>query len=154
MRANYDALTSAENSARFHVYCLDRQSALILRRDNSAFAITELPYGRGSWGHAQAIERAIQSIVPGEINIIADSDVVLLMKNWDKPLVEAMIEKKSYGIVGTRLEDIGGVESRDIKKKTKKKKKTTTNHALYAFLQFLSLSFASHKQKLIYGTNE
>src|SRR5260370_27487074 len=122
MRANYDALTSAENSARFHVYCLERQGAHIRRRDNSAFAITELPYGRGSWGHAQAIERAIQSIVPGEINIIADSDVVLLMKNWDKPLVEAMIEKKSYGIVGTRLEDIGGGGAGGIQNTRTKKK--------------------------------
>src|SRR5260370_38303348 len=81
MRANYDALTSAENSARFHVYCLDRQSALILRRDNSAFAITELPYGRGSWGHAQTIERAIQSIVAGEINIFHQHEGVLIRNN-------------------------------------------------------------------------
>jgi len=154
MRANYAALTSAKNSARFHVYCLDRHSALILRRDNSAFSITELPYGRGSWGHAQAIERAIQSIVPREINIIADSDVVLLMENWDRPLVEAMIEKRSYGIVGTRLEDIGGFSSGDTQYQQYKKKPTTTWMALSPFHDFSALQVRPDKTNFIEVTHE
>lgn len=154
MQANYDALISAENSARFHVYCLDRESARILRRENSALAITELPYGRGSAGHARAIERAIQSIVPGEINIIADTDVVLLMKNWDEPLVEALIEKRSYGIVGTRLEDIGGFSSGETKYQQYKKKPTTTWMALSPFHDFGALQVSPDKKNFIEVTND
>jgi len=154
MLANYYALTSRENTLRFFVYCLDRGSAHHLKNDTAIHMLFPLAYGRGSGGHAQAIEHAIKNMVPGELNIIADTDVVLLLKNWDKMLVDTMISQKRFGIVGTRLEDIGGFSSGETKYQQYKKKPTTTWMALSSEYDFSSLQVRPDKNNVIEVTNE
>jgi len=154
MRANYHALTSRENTLRFFVYCLDRGSAHHLKDDKTIHMVFPLAYGRGSGGHAQAIEHAIKNMVPGEPNIIADTDVVLLLKDWDKLLVDAMIDQKRFGIVGTRLEDIGGFSSGETKYQQYKKKPTTTWMALSGDYDFSGLQVRPDKSNFIEITND
>ena len=149
MRANYRALTSADNVIRFFAYCLDRKSARQLQTDSSHTALP-LAFGRGSGGHAQAIEAALQNLVPGNINIIADTDVVLLAKDWDQRIVDAMMMgERRLGVIGTRLEDIGGFSSGDTKFQQYKKKPTTTWMALSPHHDFCDLRVMPDKKNVI-----
>jgi hypothetical protein len=139
MRANYAALTSPENEVAVHVYCLDQECGSVLQRDGSLASVHTVPFGRGSSGHAQAIEAALARLVPGEINIIADTDVVMLMNEWDRPIVADMMNGSGYGIIGTRLEDINGFSSGTTKYQQYKKKPTTTWMALSPHYDFSRL---------------
>lgn len=149
MRANYKALTSAANELRFFVYCLDERSASRLRGDGSIFHLEPLAFGRGSGGHARAIEKAIENCVKEQINIIADTDVVIFEQGWDNRLVDVMIERKLYGIVGTRLEDIGGFSTGETQYQQYKKKPSTTWMALSPDYDFSGLQVRPDKDNVI-----
>lgn len=153
MRANYIALASDPSVLKFFTYCLDPQSARALRKTKGQDVI-DLQYGRGSGGHAMAIESAITNFVPGEINIIADTDVVLFQQNWDKKLSENMLSGPQYGMVGTRLEDIGGFSTGDTKHQQYKKKPSTTWLALSPAYDFSSLQVRPDKMNTIPVTND
>lgn len=66
-------------------------------------------YLGGSNGHAAGLNRAMQNLknITGH-NILADSDVAMLAKNWDS-LIESHFE--SYDVIGTPYEPIGGFSS-------------------------------------------
>jgi hypothetical protein len=153
MRANYLALTSTETQLQFFVYCLDPRSAQAMRQSGEQ-TVTEMAFGRGSGGHAKAIEEAIAHLVPGEINIIADTDVVLFQKGWDKTLADSMFGAAGYGMVGTRLEDTGGFSSGDIIYQQYKKKPTTTWLALSPKNDFSGLQVRPDKANQIEVTTE
>ncbi len=145
MQANYAAFTSPGNDVRIHAYCLDRKSARAVADFGQVASVHELPFGRGSSGHAQAIEMALSNLLPGEINVIADTDVVMLMEDWDDRIVAAMTEGPCYGIIGTRLEDIGGFSSGETKYQQYKKKPTTTWMALSPEYDFSKLQVRPDK---------
>jgi hypothetical protein len=153
MRANYSALTSTENNVKFFLYCLDPQSARSLERD-PAHTVVPLSFGRGSGGHASAIEAALRRLSPGEINIVADTDVVLLSKDWDRRIVDAMMGQRRLGIIGTRLEDIGGFSSGNTKYQQYKKKPTTTWMALSPRYDFSKLKVLPDKNNVIEVTTD
>ncbi len=145
MLANYAALTSRHNELRIHAYCLDARSARELWGMGGAASVRELPYGRGSGGHAEAIELALANLSADEINVIADTDVVILAENWDQRIVGAMMGGPRYGIIGTRLEDVGGFSSGDVKYQQYKRKPTTTWMALSPAHDFSKLQVRPDK---------
>lgn len=148
MRANYLALTADSTTLRFFVYCLDPQSARLLRASPDQ-VVVELQFGRGSGGHAMAIETAIANLVPGEINIVADTDVVLFKQGWDLTLSDSMLGGPAYGMVGTRLEDIGGFSTGGEKHQQYKKKPSTTWLALSPNYDFSRLQVRPDKANSI-----
>jgi hypothetical protein len=153
MRENYLALASGRNEVRFFLYCLDPQSARSLQGD-TGHSVVPLSFGRGSGGHASAIEAALQRLTPGEINIIADTDVALFVQDWDQRIVDAMMGERGFGIIGTRLEDIGGFSSGDVKHQQYKKKPTTTWMALSPNYDFSGLKVMPDKKNEIEVTTE
>ena len=63
-----------------------------------------------SIGHAQAINEMLKSLDTTKINIVCDSDTLMVMPKWDN-LILYCIEKKNIGTLGTPYEDIGGITS-------------------------------------------
>lgn len=149
MWANYSALASAPGAVRFHVYCLDRFSAWRLRGDPRVASVTALPYGRGSSGHALAIESALGKSVAGEVNVIADTDTAIFLPGWDKAIQAALADGAGCGIIGTRLEDIGGFSSGATAYQQYKGKPTTTWMALSPRYDFSSLQVRPDKANFI-----
>src|SRR5579885_624450 len=149
MQRNYRALASGENAVQFFVYCLDRGSANKLKGAADIEKLFALPWGRGSGGHAQAIETALSTMPKGDLNIIADTDAVLLMREWDRRLVQEMVVQKRWGIVGTRLEDIGGFSTGETKYQQYKKKPSTTWMALSPDYDFSALQVRPDKKNFI-----
>lgn len=154
MRANYRALAGTPARVRFFAYCLDRASAIWLRRDRSLAEVVALPYGRGSSGHALAIETALQRGARDSVNIIADSDTAIFAHDWDAMIVDDLVTLRRHGIVGTRLEDIGGFSSGETPYQQYKGKPTTTWMALSPHYDFRALQVRPDKANTIPVTDE
>lgn len=89
----------------FIAYCLDVSIADKIPGISSAI---QLPVGRGSTGHSIALNAALNNFCPDAVNVIADTDTVVLKRNWDKKIFELIEE---YDLVGTSYENIGGFSS-------------------------------------------
>lgn len=146
MRANYLALTSTKNTVKFFLYCLDPQSARSLRGD-PGHAVVPLSFGRGSGGHASAIEAALQRLTPGEINVIADTDVVLFVQDWDQRIVDAMMGERDSAS-SARASRTSATSSGDVKHQQYKKKPTTTWMALSPRYDFSGLKVMPDKNEI------
>jgi hypothetical protein len=66
--------------------------------------------GSGSIGHALGIRSILSNLKIGEINVVSDSDCVVLTRDWDHKITDLMRE---YKAIGTTYEDIGGFSSGD-----------------------------------------
>lgn len=147
--ANYRGLASGRHELRFHCYCLDRSSHRALSGDPRIHSAVAMPFGRGSQGHAQAIERALSVCGGGAIDIISDTDIALFMRDWDVALCDALAPPDGLGIVATRLEDIGGFSTGDTPYQQYKKKPSTTWMALSPNYDFTQLQVRPDKANFI-----
>lgn len=116
MIKNHAAKASTENELKFYGYCIDGDSQI-----KSCENITSLPQIAPNVPtsdlHGAGLNYIIQNVIHPtaagirqqglyeDINVFADSDTVILMKNWDYVLVNLL---KYNGIVGTTFERIGG----------------------------------------------
>jgi len=106
---NHISLADHPEKLSFVSHCLDAESYHSIEQNDRQSAI-KTQGGRGSGGHAVGIQSILANLSPGEINVVTDTDCVLLVKGWDTILNDLM---KEYKIVGTTYEDIGGFSSGD-----------------------------------------
>ena len=124
LKASYKNLAKNPERIVFLAYCLDSECVEILKNDKETAEVIELPYARGSNGHAISIERAVSNFKAGEYNLLADTDTVMLLKNWDEILIK---KADAYPVIGiTVYEDIGGFSSGSTKYQTYKQLPTVT----------------------------
>ena len=105
------------------------------------------PEGGGSTGHAKGLNRALHTSDPTHINVIADSDTVLLVKGWDNIIREMMLH---FSVVGTPYEDIGGACSGHGRGQTYKKLPGFVFFAAAPGCPIKSLDTEPNKQMPIY----
>lgn len=104
--ANHVEMADKPENLNFCAYCLDQETFDTIPNYLSRIA---LPFGNsGSIAHMLGIKASLQNFEENEINIIADSDTVMLIKGWDTILTRLM---KYQDVVGTIYEDIGGFSS-------------------------------------------
>ena len=107
MKQNY-LKTATKHKLVFYSYCLDNES--YIKSSNFSTAIKVEP-GSGTLGHCNGINVALSNFKNTElesIDIIADSDTVMLMNGWDI-ITENIL--KDVGVFGTTYEKIGGYSS-------------------------------------------
>ena len=152
MEHNFRALASGDLRLSFVAHCLDKESASYLihkkngpkvvkvYRETKHFVVQSLrdqarvltakiglPLRMaGSNGHSAGLSSAL-SMTGGGIDIVADTDTVMLQRGWDL-VISALLENN--GIVGTCYEDIGGFSSGNGKIQTYKRKPSLTWFAL------------------------
>lgn len=109
-RSAYLNLSSNTNSISFKYFCLDKVSYKRLSKEgHNAIFMGELS---GSYGHSRALDAAIKSFEKNRINILSDTDVVIVADRWNEKVERELIEKKT-DVLGTQLEKIGGFSSGD-----------------------------------------
>lgn len=152
MDYNFRSLASDETRLSVVAHCLDEPSASYLSdkkngpkvvkvyRETRHFVTTSFKERvrvlatkigfnfriAGSNGHSAGLSSALSMTGKG-IDIIADTDTVMLQPHWDL-IVSELLE--SNGIVGTCYEDIGGFSSGNGKIQTYKRKPSLTWFAL------------------------
>lgn len=149
LRENYIGLCSDLSRLRFYAYCLDRHSHQVLNRNKGVHQAVAMEFGRGSIGHAKSIDAAIVNFVPGEINIISDTDITILMRDWDVAISNLLLGEKAVGVVATRLEDVGGFSTGETKYQQYKKKPSTTWMAMSPQYDFSGLTVMPDKDTFI-----
>jgi hypothetical protein len=165
---NFLQLSSGCNDLLFFAHCLDVASLNYLKSHQATYKcipVYKLPkffvvqnfqdkfwqiasyFGmyrsmRGSNGHSAGLNSSLSLTGEGGINIISDSDVVILKKNWDSWVVDTL---KVYGIIGTSYEAIGGKSSGSGFVQTYKDKPTLTWCALSEFYDWRLLDTSPEK---------
>jgi len=147
--ANYIGLSSGKLPLYFYVYCLDSASHRILSRDKRIHQAHALKFGRGSRGHAQSIEAAIANFAPGQINVISDTDITILMQDWDLLIEKLLCGDGAVGLLATKMEGLGGFNSGDSKIQHYKNKPTTTWMAMAPTYDFSGLKVMPDKENFI-----
>ncbi len=176
MEKNFRSLASGDIDLRFVAHCLDKESASSLWELENALEVVEvyrqprhfvvqtwkdcirysmamvgLPLRMaGSNGHSAGLSSAL-SMTGEAIDIIADTDTVMLRRDWDRLVVE-LLEKT--GIVATCYENIGGFSSGSGKVQTYKRKPSLTWFALSPRYDWRRLDPRPAKQGNIAITNE
>ena len=90
-RAAYLNLSSDKNPISFIHYCLDKVSfERLSRKGHNAIFLGELS---GSYGHSRALDAAINSFDKRHINILSDTDVVIVAEKWNEKVERTLIEK-------------------------------------------------------------
>lgn len=144
-RASYIGLCSDQERLVFHAYCLDKESYKKICQGNLVSQATPVGLGRGSEGHAKALDEAVDSLVANEINIISDTDIVMLMEDWDRFLDEKLLGPMGYGLMGVPYECIGGFSSGAGQVQTYKKIPSATWMAMSPSYDFSGLNISPDK---------
>lgn len=66
------------------------------------------PGGKGSVGHAAGLKRCFQSFDPHSINVVADSDTVIVMRGWDELLKGVFVGTDNLSAIGGTYEPLVG----------------------------------------------
>ncbi len=103
---NHRKLAKNPEKLEFFSYCLDAQSYFRLTSEGKNSV--RIADSSGSVGHALGIQAFLGNLKPNEVNIITDSDCIVLMKEWDVAIENILT---TAGIAGTTYEDIGGHSS-------------------------------------------
>lgn len=130
------------------VYRLPRFFVKQTARDWAKAALAAIGVYRrmgGSNGHAAGLNAAFANAGRDVVNVIADTDTVILKRDWDTLIVTLL---QRFGIVGTCYEDIGGASSGSGKVQTYKRLPSLTWIALSPTYDFSGLDAAPDK-----GTN-
>jgi len=131
MIQNHIEKSSDENDLMFFGYCLDGDSEV--SGCNKVYSLPKIAAGVPTSDlHGHGLNYTLKEVIHqenlnDEINVFADSDSVILMRNWDYVLVNLLTYN---GIVGTTFEKIGGFCSGDGKTQTYKNKPSITWMAL------------------------
>lgn len=104
---NHIALADNPKDLSFVAYCLDDISTSQVSA--MGHVAIRLPNGSGSIAHMNGIRAALSNL-SDDIDVISDSDCIVLMYGWDTKLRELMA---TYGTLGTTYEDLGGFSSGD-----------------------------------------
>ena len=105
---NLKSLAHKPDEINVTAHCMDPDATRHVI-DSGGTAVNTIG-GSGSIGHASGIVSFLSNLEKGEINILSDSDCLMLVKGWDSILKEILTE---YGVVGATYEDIGGYSSGD-----------------------------------------
>jgi hypothetical protein len=177
MEKNFRSLASGDFELSFVAHCLDKDSASCLRKELNDTKVVEVYlYPRhfvvqswkdcirfiaatiglplrmaGSNGHSAGLSSALSMTGEEAIDVIADTDTVMLQCNWDR-LIAGLLEKT--GIVATCYEDIGGFSSGPDKVQTYKRKPSLTWFALSPKYDWRALDPRPAKQKTIVITSD
>lgn len=103
---NHLSMADSPDSIEFVPYCLDQASYDRVRI--VGYQAHRLPDSSGSTGHMHGIRKMLTNLAGHDINVIADTDCVVLLKGWDTKLAELM---QTYDAVGSTYEDLGGFSS-------------------------------------------
>lgn len=112
---NHKMMAADPLKLEFFSHCLDDLSYNSTKSRTNAIRI---PSNTGSVAHAVGVNSMLKNMDPHSINVIADSDSIVLLKGWDEK-ISSLCEK--YGAVGVTYEDIGGFSSGDGPVQTYKK---------------------------------
>jgi hypothetical protein len=118
-------LSAKPKSLKFRLYCLDRWSSKRAAGLKNVEQVTFLGRLEGSIGHAQALNKAVSSFDQQAVNILADTDAIIVLENWDDVLRVALYTKGA-SVFGTQHEGIGGYISGDVPYQQYKEKPSTT----------------------------
>ncbi len=96
-------IVADHNTAEYANYCM--RILLLLAHDPQAVQVRfHAADGSGSVGHAVGLQKALQSADPEHINLICDSDTVMLRKGWDVALTHRLLDVQ---VLGASYEDVG-----------------------------------------------
>lgn len=104
MFKNYHSLVKTHR-LKFYTYCLDDYS---FSKTSKTATPIKVPPATGTVGHCNAIKVALENFKNTEkdsIDIIADTDTVMLIPGWDE-ITESVLQ--SVGVFGSSFEKIGG----------------------------------------------
>jgi len=147
MNKNYSWLMSQKNQIKFFVYSLDETTH---KKFSNAEGIKSYFVGsyRGTNGHCQAVKAAFANIKSVKevdcINIIADTDTVVLQKNWDQILIEVL---SSVDVLGSTYEPYGGFSSGTTHIQTYKNKPNLSWFAFTKNVDFSKLDLTPNKSQ-------
>ncbi len=100
-------------------------------------------------GHAKSIDTAISRFVPGEINVISDTDVTMLMQDWDRVVMDLLTGSDALGVVGTPYEGIDGFSTGETRYQSYKNKPSATWMAFSPEYDFSRLSVLPDKEEFL-----
>lgn len=109
------ALSSHPEEINFHLYSLNNKDWSVvdqLKNENITNNITTFDVTKAksrSYGHGQAINLTLSLFDTNTINIVCDSDVLIVMPKWDE-FIRHLV-KSGVGTFGTPYENIGGYTS-------------------------------------------
>lgn len=146
--SNYLQLAKKPSKLEFFCYSLDKYTYDYFRR-NKKINVIKTKNSRGSFGHAQAMEIAIKNFKKNNINIISDSDVVIVKKNWDEKIVNLILGDKKFGLLGVPYEGLNGFSSGCNIFQTYKNKPTTTWMVCSPFYDFSKLKLLPDKDNFL-----
>lgn len=147
---SYLYLSSSESQITFFAYCLDNYSFMKMnssKKFESVIRIGAESVG-GSVGHALALEAAVNNFTANQINIISDTDIMIVKKHWDKRLWHEMIDN-SIDLLGTQHEGIGGFISKEILEQQYKSKPSSTWMAVAPRINLSGLVFMPDKSNFL-----
>ena len=144
--ASYENLSSQSVSIQFFVYCLDKSSFQRLRKNHSR--VFFIGNASGSVGHARAIDMALKLFAVDSINVISDTDIAIVYKNWDLEIIR-VFQNPNISILGTQLEAIDGFSSGGSKYQQYKGKPSTTWLAFGSNVDVSGLSASPNKESTI-----
>ena len=143
MEQNYRLLKSESHDLHFFAYCLDDRAFQVIKSEKSAVAFF-LGSKRGTTAHCDAAKAAFEQVksLRDDINIIADSDTVVLQKDWDVILVDALSTNK---VLGSTYEPFGGFSSGTGNIQTYKNIPTLTWFAMSPNVDFSGIDLTPYK---------
>ena len=103
--ASYQNLAWYRSGLEVYAHCLDRGSFQYLERHENLTSISS-GEGSGSSGHAIAIKSMLDHLGEHVINVITDSDVAIVYRNWDKFLFD-FFGQKPIDMLGTQYSSFG-----------------------------------------------
>lgn len=144
--------TANTHKVIFHAYCLDDKSFEKAKKHGEVYKV---PRATGTAGHCNAIKEALQNFkIVGQaddIDIVADSDTVMLAHGWDKIVVDIL---DSVGVLGSSFEKIGGKCSGNGSIQMYKDQPTFTWFAASRKYDFSKLETIAHKHSHLSIHNE
>lgn len=147
---SYIYLSSSDSQIKFFAYCLDDYSFLKMNNSKKFESVIKIGAERvgGSVGHALALEAAVNNFAANQINIISDTDIMIVEKHWDVRLWHK-ITNDSIDLLGTQHEGIGGFISKNIKEQQYKSKPSSTWMAVAPRINLNGLGFMPDKSNLM-----
>jgi len=152
---SYIYLSSPDSQITFFAYCLDDYSFLKINDSKKFESVIKIGAERvgGSVGHALALEAAVNNFTANEMNIISDTDIMIVEKHWDIRLWHE-ITNNSIDLLGTQHEGIGGFISKNLKEQQYKSKPSSTWMAVAPRVNLSGLGFMPNKSNFIQIDNK
>lgn len=126
-------------------YCITITKKLANNVDNITHTMTKVRDGSGGGGHGEALNEIFEAmpIQDDVINVICDSDTILVKQGWDEIILKHMCEN-SINVVGTTYEDVGGFSSGNSHTQTFKDKP----HAIWCAVDHVATEALKHVNML------